>query len=171
MQNVTTDNRKWYVLTTKPKAEKQVSKRLTENCVENFLPLQRKLQIWHDRKKWVETPLFNSYIFVKIEDKFRSKVFEIGGLLKYVSIGGQVCVLAEPEIERIRRLCSYSEPVTVEQENFERGEKVEILEGHFVGLHGELLQNGDKYKLKIFVEGLGYFATVLIEKNIVRKVL
>ncbi|MBX2932016.1 MAG: UpxY family transcription antiterminator [Chitinophagaceae bacterium] len=171
MQNVTTDNRKWYVLTTKPKAEKQVSKRLTENRVENFLPLQRQLRTWHDRKKWIETPLFNSYIFVKTEDKLRSKVFEVGGLIKYVSIGGQICILTEQEVERVRRLCSYSEPVTVGHENFERGEEVEILEGHFVGFCGQLLENGDKHKLKISIAGLGCFATVFIDKNIVRKIL
>lgn len=171
MKNTTADNLKWYVLRTKPKAEKQVSKRLTASCIENFLPLQKQLRNWHDRKKWIETPLFNSYIFVKTEDKLRSHVFKVGGLLKYLYIGGQICILTEQEIERVRRLCSYSEPVNIEQENFERGDEVEILEGHFIGLHGELLQNEDKHKLKISIAGLGCFATVFISKNIVRKVL
>jgi transcription antitermination factor NusG len=171
MQNERPDNRNWFVLTTKPKAEKQVSKRLTENRVENFLPLQRQLRIWHDRKKWIETPLFNSYIFVRIEEKLRSKVFDIGGLVKYVSIGGQLAVLTEQEIERVRRLCSFAGNISIGQGNLNIGDEVEIIEGHFAGLHGQLLQIEGKNKLKLSIAGLGCFATVEIEKNIVQKVL
>ncbi|MBO4740830.1 MAG: UpxY family transcription antiterminator, partial [Bacteroidales bacterium] len=56
----------WVTFNTKPRAEKKVNELLIRNGFEPYLPLQRSLHKWHDRKKWVETPLFNSYIFVHI---------------------------------------------------------------------------------------------------------
>lgn len=154
------DNRKWYVLVTRPRAEKQVSRRLTETGFENYLPLRKQLRTWHDRKKWVEEPLFTSYIFVKTEDRLRSQVFAAGGLVKYVSIGGQVAVLSEEEIERVRRLCTYEGEVIIKPGHFSAGDEVEISEGHFAGLRGRILQVGGRDRLKISISELGCFASV-----------
>lgn len=93
------DSKKWFVVTTKPRAEKQISKRLTEFRIAHFLPLQKQLRQWHDRKQWVELPLFNGYLFVHVEAQQRSRVFEVGGLLKFVSFNGQVAEVPETEIK------------------------------------------------------------------------
>lgn len=165
-------SRKWYVIVAKPRTEKQVSWRLTEAGIENLLPLQRRLRQWHDRKKWVEVPIFFSYIFVNIETTRRSKVFDVGGVLKYVSIGGKIAELREPEIERVRRLCSYTggEVVIERHDTFAVGNEVEITEGHFAGLHGHYVQAGGRNRLRITITGLCCTATVDVSENEVRKV-
>jgi len=76
----------WYVLMTQPRAAKIVGKRLTEIEFENFVPIQRQLRQWHDRKKWVEVPLLNYYIFVYTNNKKRNGVFQISGITKFLSI-------------------------------------------------------------------------------------
>ncbi len=48
----------WYLLYTNPRAEKKVALELQKKGFEVFLPLQRTLKVWSDRKKWVEEPLF-----------------------------------------------------------------------------------------------------------------
>ena len=154
---------------TRPKAEKQISQRLTENNIEHYLPLHRKLRTWHDRKKWVEMPLFNSYIFVLTEERLRSKVFEVGGLIKYVSIAGQVSILRSSEIDRIKRLCSYLGEIEIEENKLKIGEEVEITTGHFSGIRGHILSTGDSYKFRISIPGLGSSATVEIDKDHVQK--
>ncbi|MGC3977814.1 MAG: UpxY family transcription antiterminator [Paludibacteraceae bacterium] len=162
-------NKNWYVLTTKPKAEKKISKRLTENDIDNYLPLHSQLRSWHDRKKWVEMPLFSSYLFVYIEDKYRSKVFQVDGILRYVSIAGKVSILSEEEIERIKRICTYLGEVEVEKENFKLDEEVEIISGHFAGFCGQVTSFNDKCKFRISIPGLGSFVTVTIEKEHIKK--
>ena len=69
----------WYALYTKPRSEKKVLDRLLEQEIEAYLPLQKKLRQWKDRKKWVEVPLINSYIFVKIEHKDYFNVLDTVG--------------------------------------------------------------------------------------------
>lgn len=163
------NNPKWYVLITRPRAEKQVSRRLTETGFENYLPLRRQLRTWSDRKKWVEEPLFSSYIFVKTEERLRSRVFEAGGLLKYVSIGGKTAVISEEEIERVRRLCSYEGDVVIQSGTLAVGDEVRITAGHFEGLHGRILETDGKARLRIFITGLACFASVEIDRNMVYK--
>ena len=164
-------HKKWFVLMTRPRAEKQVGGRLTENNFENFVPLQRQLKQWHDRKKWVETPLFNSYIFVRTTDQQRNQVFNINGITKYVSIGGQVCTLTTTEIERIKRLCSFNGQVKIEQGRLQTGDEIEIIDGHFAGLHGHLLTTSTNNKIKISIASLNCFATVELDINNVQKII
>jgi len=168
---VKSEEKKWYVLVTKPKAEKQVGIRLTHLGIENYVPLHKKLRIWHDRKKRVETPLFNSYIFVHIENKHRNKVFEAGGILKYVSIAGKISVLPENEIERIQTLCDYYGEIEIEKENFKIGEEVEIISGHFSGMRGHIFTMDNKEKFRITFSELKYVATIEINKENIYKTL
>jgi len=167
---MTPDLNKWYVLITRPRAEKQVSRRLTETGFENYLPLRRHLRIWNDRKKWVEEPLFSSYIFVKTEDRLRSRVFEAGGLVKYLSIGSQIATLSEEEIERVKRLCSYEGEIEVREGELTAGDLIVVTQGHFAGLHGSILKIEGQNKLKLALNGLGCFASVEIDGEWVRKI-
>ena len=64
MESKTTTNSIWYVLYTKPKNEKKVYEKLTLQGFECYCPCQRTLKQWSDREKWVEEPIFKSYIFV-----------------------------------------------------------------------------------------------------------
>ena len=54
----------WYVLYTKPKWEKKVAEQLQAMGIDCYCPLVMKERQWSDRKKKVEMPLFNSYVFV-----------------------------------------------------------------------------------------------------------
>ena len=49
----------WYAVYTNSRAEKRVSDRLAEMGIETFLPLQKTLRQWSDRKKLVEKPLIS----------------------------------------------------------------------------------------------------------------
>ena len=63
------NNKEWFVLVTANRAEKKVGIGLSEIGIENFVPVKLKLRQWHDRKKWVEMPLFNNYIFVLVDHR------------------------------------------------------------------------------------------------------
>ena len=60
----------WYLIYTRPRHEKKVFLQLTEMKVRSLLPTTKKLRTWHDRKKYIDEPLFPSYIFVYLEDKY-----------------------------------------------------------------------------------------------------
>ena len=54
--------KKWHVFYVQARHEKKVNERLLDCGYETFLPLKKVLKQWSQRKKWVEEPLFRSYI-------------------------------------------------------------------------------------------------------------
>ena len=71
----------WYVVYTKPKWEKKVAEQLINSGIECYCPLITQVRQWSDRKKKVEVPLFNSYVFVQLPDAERNKVFQSVGVV------------------------------------------------------------------------------------------
>ena len=70
-------DKSWYALYVKSRAEKKVAADLSANSIEYYLPLQKVLKQWSDRKKWVEEPLFRSYVFVRIISDDYYKVLQL----------------------------------------------------------------------------------------------
>ena len=93
----------WLAIYTKARAEKKVYEELRLKGIEAYLPLRKELRQWSDRKKWVETPVIHSYVFVHIPMTDYRKVFESKGVVSYVSYKGKAVIIPGREIEAMRR--------------------------------------------------------------------
>ncbi len=163
---------KWFAIYTRPKAEKKVKEQLLKINIGTYLPLKKELRQWKDRKKWIETPLFSSYIFVKIiANEYYIIPRNIIGFVKYVSIGGNLIAVRNEEIETVKKLLEYSSN-NIEATNkiIKLGTEVEIISGQLKGLRGKLLNYSGLHKIAINIETIGSILTVKIDKNLVRKV-
>jgi transcriptional antiterminator RfaH len=163
--------RKWYVITTRSRAEKKVALGLSKIGVQHFLPLQKQLKQWKDRKKWVEIPLFGSYLFVYITERQKNDVFTIQGVIKFLSIKGRLSILSEEEIERIKKICAYEHEVRVSAASLLTSDYVEVIEGPLKGLKGRVSEKANNAYLYIQIENLGFTASFKIEKELVRRVI
>lgn len=131
--------KKWYVVYTRSRAEKKVLKELTEENIECFLPLQKKLRQWKDRKKWVEMPLIPGYCFVCISGKEYEKVLQSSLVVGYVRFEGKAAIIPNDQIYALKQmLTQFDVEVNVSNKNFTKGKKIEIVAGPLVGLKGEL---------------------------------
>ena len=90
--------KKWHVVYVRSRSEKKAAKELEDLHVETFLPLQRKLSQWKDRKKWVETPLLPGYCFVKITNAEYYKVLQIVYIVKYITFEGKAATIPDDQI-------------------------------------------------------------------------
>lgn len=137
----------WYVIYTRSRAEKKVRDELTFNNIESFLPLQKQLRQWKDRKKWVETPLISGYCFVRITRKEYEKVLQTQGVVCFVKFEGKAAEIPDSQIEYLKQMLGqYDFEVNVTAENFRPGKKVEVIEGPMIGLRGELIESRGKNK-------------------------
>jgi len=146
------DNKKWHVIYTRSRAEKKVVAELTYQNIECFLPLQKKLRQWKDRKKWVETPLISGYCFVCINKKEFDHVLQTDNVVCYITFEGKAAIIPSAQINGLKKLIRQSEfEVTVSKENFEPGQKVEIIRGPLIGIKGELVkyQSRNRFILRI----------------------
>lgn len=137
----------WYVIYTRSRAEKKVEAELLAKGIECFLPLQKKLRQWKDRKKWVEIPLISSYCFVHICRKEYDSVLQSNNVVCYVTFEGKAAVIPEQQITYLKQMLKqFDFDINVTLENFKPGKQVEIIEGALVGLRGELIESRGKHK-------------------------
>lgn len=141
------EHKKWHVVYTRSRAEKKVLDELTFKNIESFVPMQKKLRQWKDRKKWVEMPLMSGYCFVHINRKQYDEVLYTNHVVCYVSFEGKAAIIRDAQIEDLKKLLhQFDFEVEVTPETFEPGKKVEVIEGPLVGLRGELVETRGKNK-------------------------
>ena len=122
----------WYVVYTKPKWEKKVAEQLTKIGITNYCPLIIKLKQWSDRKKKIEVPLFNSYVFVQLEDVDRAKVFEASGVIRYLFWLGKPAIVKGEEITIIKKSLDSDRIEEISVLPFQEGDHIKVASGAFV---------------------------------------
>lgn len=140
-----TEQKQWHVVYTRSRCEKKVSAELELNNIECYLPLQKKLRQWKDRKKWVETPIMSGYCFVCIGRNAYDKVLQTNNVVCYVTFEGKAAIIPVQQIDALKQMLQQQDfEVKLSQENFKPGKKVEVIEGPMIGLRGELVQTRGK---------------------------
>ena len=144
----------WYVVYTKPKWEKKVAERLNEIGMVTFCPLITKTSQWSDRKKKISVPLFNSYIFVQLEDKERNRIFEVVGAVRYLFWLGKPAIVRDVEIEAIKNWLSVPDTYDVSVDQWKKGDKIVVESGPFLS-QSAVIQEVKKNHYILILESLG----------------
>ena len=144
----------WHVLYTKPRNEKKVTERLSEEGFEVYCPLVKTVRQWSDRKKKVQVPMFPSYLFCNVDEQERHLLLQDPGILNFVFWLGKPALVREHEIEAIRDIVKHGEEININTDRFEIGQLIEISEGPFKGMSGRI-DKLDKRKIIVLVEQLG----------------
>ena len=162
-------NKKWIAVYTKPRHEKTVEKELQKKEFEVYLPLLKQRQKWSDRKKWVEFPLFRSYIFVKTEIKNALFVLQTLGVVKVVKFGGEVAVIQNDSIQAIKLMIEggYMPEAT---DYFVKGDPVEVKDGPLKGLVGEVIRVDNHDRLLVRVDAIQHSVSVQINRAFLKSV-
>src|SRR4051812_19040982 len=96
-------NTGWYLIYTRPRHEKKVHARLSELKIKSFLPTHKILRNWQDRRKYIEVPLFPSYVFVYLDDIRNYYVgMDMDGSLYYVRSGKEIARVDDATVNNIR---------------------------------------------------------------------
>lgn len=121
----------WYVVYTKPKWEKKVADRLNQIGIECYCPLITQMKQWSDRKKKVEVPLFNSYVFVQLADIERNSVFQVSGVVRYLFWLGKPAIVRDEEIDSIKTSLKAPNISDISVTSIQVGDRIKIEAGAF----------------------------------------
>ena len=121
----------WYVVYTKPKWEKKVAEQLSKSGIECYCPTIIQIKQWSDRKKKVEVPLFNSYVFVRLDDKDRNIIFQSAGVVRYLFWLGKPAIVKDDEIHVIKKWLDAPEKFDVSVDNIKVGDTITVDSGPF----------------------------------------
>ena len=153
------DGSEWMVVYTYPRFEQKIVKELTRLQIETFLPTH---EVVSDRKKKLVVPLFPSYLFVRTLDTNRWKVLATNGVVKFISIKNQPCLVSDDTISAIRKACTRD--VNVVDQMFNEGDEVEVATGPLSGLKGILTEKKGRTRLAISIELMKQ--SVLVDVNV-----
>lgn len=144
--------KKWYPVYTHARAEKAAAVLLVKKGIETYLPLQKQLKQWSDRKKWVEEPLIKSYLFVHITVHEMAEVLMTKGISRFLYFAGNAATMPERQIEDLRLLLASEHELEVTSADLQPGEKVVIKAGLLMGMRGELVSYKSQKTLVIRFE-------------------
>jgi transcription antitermination factor NusG len=145
----------WYALYTKPRCEKKVHATLLSGNVESYCPLTRMKKKWSDRYKWVEEPLFKSYVFVKLKDSEKYAVRMTEGVVNFVYWLGKPAVIREEDIITIKKFLKEYVDVKAEPVSIAPDQRVKVTGGALMDQTGKVIRAG-KNKVFVMLESIGY---------------
>jgi len=160
----TKENIFWYVVYTRPRWEKKISKILDNKGIENYCPLNRVSKQWSDRKKIVLEPLFKGYIFIKINENNKWDIKLIDGIINYVYWLGKPAKVRDTEINTIKMFLNEFENIEIVDSGLRVNTKVAITTGilmNYKGIIIEVLGN----KARVQIDSMGIQLSALIEKR------
>lgn len=162
-------NKHWYVFYTKARWEKKTKQNLEKFGFEVFLPTIKVMRQWSDRKKKVEVPLFNSYIFVNEEEHRIIEVLNIPGVSWNIRHNGKPAYLREEELNLIKRITESGYAVEAEgYEELEKGDDVEIIDGPLKGFKG-IIDKSVEENFRVIIPSIGQAVKVQIDKTLLKK--
>lgn len=150
----------WFIFYTFSRREKKIKDILERQGFEVFLPILKVRKQWSDRKKWVEEPLFKSYIFIKTSPSDFEKCIQIPGILYQLKFQGLPATISEQDVENIRISLNYPEHLQVSSDLFALGTAVKVVSGPFAGFIGTIVRQAGKTKLMVMLDQLGKSITL-----------
>ncbi len=160
----------WYAAYTNSRAEKRVLKELQRQGIEAYLPLQKKLKQWSDRRKWVEEPLIRCYIFVKVELSDYYLVLNTQGVVRYITFEGKAVPIPEKQIDILRKLVATETDLEVTSDKFEPGDKVVVVSGPLHGMQGEMVDYRGNRRVLVRLDYINQHLLVSIPAGFVEPV-
>lgn len=145
----------WYAIYVRPRSEKKVAKVLSDVGIDHYLPLQRSLRKWSDRKKWIDMPLIPGYCFVHLDLADRLQVLTLPNVVQFVRFNGQPALIQPSHIEFMRRMLSQTEvDFTISNQMPAPGQTVEITSGPMIGMQAEMVSEKGKSRIIVRLEAL-----------------
>lgn len=129
----------WYAVFVRSKMEKQIGAVLSEKGFEVCVPLYRCRRRWSDRYKWLDLPLFPTYLFCRLALRQKNLVLTTPGVIRLVSQGPAPLPVGEEEMNGLLQLCRsgvQAHPLPA----IPAGSRVRIKAGALAGVEGILLE-------------------------------
>jgi transcriptional antiterminator RfaH len=138
---------RWWVLHTRPRAEKSLARKFLNRGLSFFLPLhERKLRV-RGRLHSSYPPLFASYIFLHGDEDARVHALETNQVVRTLAVPDQRRL--HLDLSQVYHLITTGAPLSPE-EQLVAGTPVRIARGPLAGLEGKVIRRGKN--LKVFVE-------------------
>ncbi|TAN45237.1 MAG: UpxY family transcription antiterminator [Nitrospirae bacterium] len=157
----------WFAVHVKSRHEFKVQERLAKSGIEVFLPVVERLSKWKDRKKLVEFPMFNGYLFVHIHRAHGAMltVLKTPGVARFIGLTpGDPEPVPDEQIESLKKVVENKEAIDP-YPYLKEGNRVRIKRGALSGVEGLLVQKAGQHLLVLSVDLLQQGISLKIDSS------
>jgi transcriptional antiterminator RfaH len=154
------DARQWWVLYTKARQEKSISRDLLALQIPFYLPLVKKTARTRGRTVHSFVPLFSGYVFLFGSEQERVRSLTTNRVSRVISVADSQRLVFD--LRQLHQLIAADAPLTVEA-RLEPGDRVRVRQGPLLGLEGTVLVRRNRTRLLIAVDFLQQGASVEID--------
>lgn len=154
----------WYAIRVKSNREKVVAASLEYRGFEPFVPLYRAQHQWSDRVKDVELPLFDGYVFCRLDARFRLPALTIPGVLMFVEINKTPIPVDDSEIASLKLIAS-SGCAAAPWPYLEAGQRMRIERGALKDLEGFIVEVKNHWRVIVSVSLLQRSVAVEVDRD------
>ncbi|MDP3556668.1 MAG: UpxY family transcription antiterminator [Bacteroidota bacterium] len=154
---ITSKIKNWHAIYVSSRAEKKISDALNSKGIVAYIPIIKTMRQWSDRKKMVELPLLNGYVFVNINSSENEKVMQTKGVVNFVRSEGKIAIIRDIEIDRLKQLVElgYHLEASGINKKYKEGDKVKISSGVLKGIEGYVVEAGENKQIEVLLESIG----------------
>lgn len=164
--------KRWIAVLVQMNCEKKTSALLNNAGYETYIPTQREIHQWSDRKKKINRLIIPMVVFVRAtvseEEWLRNQSY----IYKLIALPGSnedkrkfATPIPDYQIDRLKFMLENAETEVSIVGDLTVGDKVYVTSGPLKGLEGVVSKADDKHSLVgVLIDGLGY-ACVRIAKN------
>jgi transcription antitermination factor NusG len=162
----------WKAIYVNSRAEKKVMETLLAKDIEAYAPIVKTMRQWSDRKKIVELPLINGYVFVNTDTMQNDAVLQTRAVVGFVKSGGTIAVIRSEEIERLKQLVELGYHLESRPgiKAIDAGDKVKITSGSLKNIEGVVLRVGDNRILEVALNTIGHTIRVRLPREILSEI-
>lgn len=149
----------WVAAYTRPRSEKKIAEELNKIGIETYLPTQKQIRQWSDRKKPVEMVVIPLIVFAYLSANELLTLKKHPLVSKILSRPGEkdAAVIPIDEINKLKFILGQSDiPISFDTGVFSAKNTVRVVRGPLMGLHGEVMKCADgSSELIVSIDFLG----------------
>ncbi|MBN1853480.1 MAG: antitermination protein NusG [Pirellulales bacterium] len=154
------EDRRWWVLHTKPRQEKSLARQLHAGHVPFYLPLIPHTTYSRGRKLTSHLPLFAGYTFLYADQDERVTALGTNRITQTLEVKDQSRFWAD--VKQIEQLITSGAPITP-HDKLGPGDAVIIRSGPLAGLEGTILRTATGNRFVVRIDFIQKGASVLID--------
>ena len=131
-------------------------------AIECYLPLRTELKVYQRRKVQVEKPVFPGYFFMTCDEKGRVDLLKTNNIVRTLKPPNEETFLFE--LDQIRRALA-ADPTLGSCQAIERGRRVRITGGPFMGVEGMVENMRGRTKVCLNIEMIGRAVAVEVDRQ------
>ena len=167
MSRLMNNDRAWYLVYTKPRAESLAQENLLRQGYETYLPLLQTKQRKQGRYVAVVEAMFSRYLFINLScttDNW-SPIRSTIGVANMVRFNGLPSRVPAELIASIKSLEDEQGLYKLPEKEFKAGDSVDIIDGIFAGLKGIFQARTSQERVIVLLDIAGQFTRVSMNKN------